>query len=412
MNRREFLERSLAGTTLLAAGTVVPGFLAATARAAEPGKDNVLVVVELTGGNDGLNTVVPYADDLYHKNRPTLRLTKREVLSVGHDLGLHPALRTLHAGLHETGQLAIVQNVGYPNPDRSHFESMDIWHLADPKRQQGNGWLGRTIPTLQDAAGHLPALHLGEPKAPLPLALQGAAGGVVSLSNGQPFQLELAGTKAQQKERRSLLDGITNPETERTGLAGFVRRRQLHAYASIDKLQAALNEEMKPGEPAPVGGSTLNRKLDMVSRIIRKNLGTRLFYVAIDGFDTHSRQGEMHSDLLREVSDAISSFFTNLTSEHAPRVCVLTFSEFGRRVRENGSKGTDHGAGSNLFVAGPAVQGGVLGGRPKLDDLDAGDLKHTIDFRQVYATLLERWLKVDSQTVLGDKFAPLPLFKA
>ncbi len=209
LNRRDFLYRTLQGSSLLAAGQFVPGFLANTARAADAGKDSILVVIELTGGNDGLNTVIPYADDLYHKARPTLRHTKEQVVRVDDHIGLNPAMNGF-APMLKRGDLAIVQGVGYPNPDRSHFESMDVWQSADPKRQINSGWIGRSVPGLQDRKGNVPVLQVGPNK--LPLAVQGAPGGVVSINEQQTYKLDLgSGDAAKQKARRKLLEELAKP---------------------------------------------------------------------------------------------------------------------------------------------------------------------------------------------------------
>src|SRR5712692_8141496 len=193
-NRRQFLTRTLQASSLVALSAAVPQFVARTARAAGPGKDNVLVVVEMTGGNDGLNTVIPYADDLYHKARPTLHFTKERVIRVDDHIGLHPAMRSLDQ-LMQKGQLAIVQGVGYPNPDRSHFESMDVWQSGDPKRQMKNGWLARGVPNLQDKKGNVPILQIGQKE--MPLAVQGAPQGVISINNVHPYKLELGADPAR-----------------------------------------------------------------------------------------------------------------------------------------------------------------------------------------------------------------------
>jgi uncharacterized protein (DUF1501 family) len=411
LNRRDFLAQSLKASTLLAVGRAVPGFLANTARAAEHGKETVLVVVELSGGNDGMNTVIPYADDLYHKARPTLRLGKKDVLAVNEHIGLHTALMNLQP-LRDSGSLAIVQGVGYPNPDRSHFESMDIWQSADPARQTGTGWLGRSVPALHDEKGNVPALQVGAER--LPLALQGAPGGVVSLNQRVPYQLNLGDTEARKQPRRKLLEDLAKPAGDAqpgNDLLDFVRRRQVQTYATIDRLKEVLDAYTKEENRnnAPNG---LTGKMDLIARLINQGFGTRIFYVSLDGFDTHARQAEAHADLLRELGQAVGQLFAKLKEgKHDERVVLMTFSEFGRRVKENGSRGTDHGAGSCLFVAGPGVAGGPIGTHPKLDDLDNGDLKHAIDFRRVYATILDQWLGCDSQTVLGGKFEHLPLFK-
>jgi uncharacterized protein (DUF1501 family) len=420
LTRRQFLNRTLQGTSLLAVGTVVPQFLAKTAWAAQPGKDTVLVVIELSGGNDGLNTVIPYADDLYHKARKTLRHTKAQVVRVDDHIGLNSGMASFRRLL-DQGQLAIVQGVGYPNPDRSHFESMDIWQSADPKRQMNTGWLGRSATDLQDKKGNVPIMQIG-PKQ-LPLALQGAPGAVVSINNEMPYRLDLGGgSAAKQKARRQLMeDLVQSPPTPNDSLLQFVQRRQLQTYATLDRLNEVFKDLQNNNPGAQIrfgpGGrfqsfGSLSQRLELIARLIQKGFGTRIFYVSLDGFDTHSNQAEQHQRLLQELADGVTNFFQLLQSSgHDKRVLAMTFSEFGRRVQENGSRGTDHGAASCLFVAGPAVKGGPLGKHPSLSDLDAGDLKFHTDFRSVYATLLDDWLTVDSKVVLGGQFAHVDLIK-
>jgi uncharacterized protein (DUF1501 family) len=409
LNRRDFLARTLQGSTLLALTPTVPEFLANTARAAEAGKETILVVLEMTGGNDGLNTVIPYADPLYHKARPTLGFTKQQVLRVDDHVGLHPALASLNRLL-QKGSLAAVQGVGYPNPDRSHFESMDIWQSADVRRQQSSGWIGRSVPDLQKKTGNIPVLQVGSGR--LPLALRGAPGGVVSIDNGQAYQLDLGRDPARREPRRKLLEDMASPAAGGPGddLLQFVRRRQLQTYTTLDRLQEVLESIRKQG--AQWNPSGLAQNLSLVARLIERGFGTRVFYATHGNFDTHSGQAPMHEKLLRELGDAVNIFFDQLErSGHAKRVLLMTFSEFGRRVQENGSKGTDHGAASCLFVAGPAVKAGAVGKHPSLADLDSGDLKHHTDFRQVYATLLDGWLGCDSRAVLGDSFRHIELLK-
>jgi uncharacterized protein (DUF1501 family) len=410
--RRQFLTRTLQGSSLLALGSTVPGFLASTAFAAEAGKDTILVVVELSGGNDGLNTVIPHADDLYHKARPTLRFTKDQVVKVTDQIGLHPALRSLDRLL-QNGQVAVVQGVGYPNPDRSHFESMDIWQSADPKRKTGNGWLGRSAASLQDRAGNVPIVQVGANR--LPLAVQGASGGVVSINNRMPYRLELGGsTAAERKTQRKLIEELSRPtpSADKEDLLQFVRRRQVQTYTTLDRLQEVLQSAAANSQGRFFQFPGLPQKLDLIAQLIDKGFGTRVFYVQLDGFDTHSGQAEAHRKLLQELADAVNIFFQTLQQKgHDKRVLAMTFSEFGRRVNENGSKGTDHGSGSCLFVAGPGVKGGLVGAHPSLKDLDSGDLRYHTDFRRVYATLLDQWLGCDSNAVLGGKFEHLDFIK-
>jgi uncharacterized protein (DUF1501 family) len=409
--RRQFLTRSLQGASLLALAPAVPQFLANTARAAEAGKDTVLVVIELSGGNDGLNTVIPYADDLYHKARPTLHLTKEQVVKVNDAIGLNPGMRSLDPLL-QRGELAIVQGVGYPNPDRSHFESMDVWQSGDPKRKTRSGWIARGATDLSDKRGNVPIMQIGQKD--LPLALQGAPGAVVSINDQRAYRLDLGpGDAAQHKARRKLLEEVAKPEEGGDDLLQFVRRRQAQTYTTLDKIQEVLRG---PGDGGQFnGGGNLASKLQLVARMIDKGFGTRVFYVNLDGFDTHSNQAGTHQQLLQELADSLFGFFETLrTKGQDKRVLAMTFSEFGRRVNENGSKGTDHGSGSCLFVAGPGVKAGPVNKHPSLknEDLDAGDVKYTTDFRRVYATLLDRWLACDSSIVLGGKFDHLELLKA
>jgi uncharacterized protein (DUF1501 family) len=410
--RRRFLARTLQGSSLLALGSTVPGFLANTAFAAEAGKDTVLVVIELTGGNDGLNTVIPHADDLYHKARPTLRFKKEDVVKISDDIGLHPAMRPLESLL-QKGHVAILQGVGYPNPDTSHFESMDIWQSADPTRKNATGWIGRSAPALQDKAGNTPIMQIGASR--LPLALQGSAGTAVSINNRMPYKLELGSpVPEERKAQRRLIEEVAKPTSpaDKDDLLQFVRRRQTQTYTTVDRLQEVLTTPQENGERRWFQFPGLPQKLQLVARLIDKGFGTRVFYVALDGFDTHSTQADQHRKLLQELSEALSSFFDTLQKQgQDKRVLAMTFSEFGRRVQENGSKGTDHGAGSCLFVAGPAARGGLVGKHPSLKDLDFGNLRFHTDFRRVYATLLDGWLGCDSTAVLGGKFEPLEFIK-
>lgn len=401
--RRQFLTHTLKGSSLVALGSVVPQFVAQTARAATPGKDNILVVVEMTGGNDGLNTVIPYADDLYHKFRPTLRQTKDVVVRLNDEVGLHSGMQGLRT-MWDEGKLAVLQGVGYPNPDRSHFEAMDIWQSADPKRATPTGWLGRASLEIDNKDGGVPGVHLGSNK--LPLALTGSSGGgAVSINDQNSFRLELGSDSAsQQKVRRKLLEEVSAPagKSETDDLLSFVQRRQIQTLTAVEQLRELLEG---PNALRRQGYYALTQKLNLIAGLIAKGFGTRIFYVSIEGFDTHAQQAPTHNNLMNELADSIGSFFRTLKeSGNADRVRLMTFSEFGRRVQENGSKGTDHGAASCMFVAGPSVKGGVVGKHPSLSDLDEGDLKYHTDFRRIYATLLDGWLGCDSKSVLGQKW--------
>src|SRR5262245_49958909 len=395
--RRDFLKTS----SLVALTAAVPQFVAGTSRAAAPGKDTILVVVELTGGNDGINTVIPYADDLYHKARPTLRQTKQQVIRLDDHVGLHTGMTGLRP-LIEAGHLAAVQGVGYPNPDRSHFEAMDIWHSADPKREAKTGWLGRATVEMDQRGGGVPILHVGQGKSPL--AVAGAPGsGAVSLGDKDAFKLDLGrGGNDREEARRKLLEDVAGPaKTADDDMFAFVQRRQLQTLTAVENLRALLEG---PNAVRAFGAGLL-QKFQLVAGLIAKGFGTRVFYLALDGFDTHANQAPAHQALLSELANGIGEFFRELKETgDAERVRVITFSEFGRRVNENGSRGTDHGAASCMLVAGPSVKGGVVGKHPSLSDLEQDDLKFHTDFRRVYATLLDGWLGCDSKSVLGAKW--------
>ncbi len=400
--RRQFLTRSLKGASLVALSSVVPQFVARTAQAAAPGKDNILVVIEMSGGNDGLNTVIPYADDLYHKARPTLRQTQDTVIRLDEHVGLHPGLQAFKS-MWEKGQLAVVQGVGYPNPERSHFEAMDIWQSADPERKKNTGWLGRTaVEIAREAGAGVPILHIGPARQPL--AVTGApGGGTVTVNDQNSFRLELGEGKAKdQQARRRLVEDLSAPAKKgEDDLLSFVQKRQVQTLTAVETLRDLLEGP----NAVPRRGGGLTQKLQLIAGLIARGFGTRIFYAHIDGFDTHADQAPTHQRLLGELADAVNSFFQTLkTIGHDSRVRLMTFSEFGRRVNENGSKGTDHGAASCLFVAGPSVRGGVVGKHPSLADLDVGDLKFHTDFRRIYATQLDSWLRCDAKAVLGAKW--------
>lgn len=437
LSRREFLRSQIGAGTLLAFGGTVPGFLASTARAAEESKtEKILVVVELTGGNDGLNTVIPYGDDLYHKARPKLRYAKGEVLKIDDHLGLHPSLQPLKE-LYDEGEVAVVQGVGYPNPNRSHFESMDIWQSGNPGGRPSDGWLGRSLGLIETREGRMPAIHVA--KNVLPLALRGGSTGVPTIHPDKPLDLmlgeEISADDGQESSGKLVRnDEHADPEARRRELARaladsaagpdgsmlqFVRRTSLQTFTTLDRLRVIVKKDFKTPDGMPEFSNGrfryvregLGYELNLVARLIEADFGARVYYVALDGFDTHAEQKRMHSELLAKVAGAVSEFFATLKqSENDSRVMLMTYSEFGRRVQENGS-GTDHGAGSNMFLVGPGVKGGLIGDHPSLksEDLTDGDLKHHTDFRRVYATLLDEWLGCDSRRVLGEAFEHVKL---
>jgi uncharacterized protein (DUF1501 family) len=411
-HRRDFLRTSLAASTLVSiGGATIPGFLARSALAAEGtgGQDRILVVVQLLGGNDGLNTVVPHGDDGYLRNRRRLRLAKGRLLPIGDEIGLHPSMGRM-AELLEDNRLAIVQGVGYPNPDRSHFRSMEIWETArvdnGPEALE-TGWLGRLLDEHPPKPGKdSPALHIGGGRSPL--AMKSKRVEVPSLERVDQFRLQVAGSSTEQRTARSAMSDVAKVDRGDDPLLGFMRRSTLAAYESSKRLEEVVGESSESSYP----NSNLARRLEQVSRIIKAGFGTRIYYTRQDGYDTHANQLDTHSALLNELSDSLAAFHDDLKEAGlADRVAVLVFSEFGRRVGENASYGTDHGAAAPVFVVGPVEQAGLIGAHPSLEEeeLDEGDLRFHTDFRRIYASMLDNWLGVPASPVIGEGFDPLPL---
>ncbi len=397
LSRRDFLKSS----SLISLAPVVPGFLARTARAAKTEREGrVLVVIQLDGGNDGINTVVPFSDEGYAKYRNSLRLPKERLLKAGGAVGLHTSLREF-GKLLEKGQLAIVQGVGYPNPSRSHFQSMATWHSArlDPKAHGGPGWLGGAldaVPRPRDGTPDSVLAGLGGP----PPALRGTRSVTSALAHLDDL----------------VLDGEAGPKktlpmsTEGDDLKAFVRRALLDGYTTAERLKEAARVKNTASYP----GSGLGQSLHLVSRLLKAGFGTRVYYAVQAGYDTHYAQLPVHAHLLEELSGALKAFLDDMAaSKLSERVVVLLFSEFGRTVKENGSAGTDHGTSAPVFLAGAPVKAGLVGAAPRLLDLDPkhGDLRTRFDFRQVYVTILEDWLGLPAKTSLGGTFERLPLFR-
>lgn len=406
--RRDFLKTS----ALVSMGaSTVPGFLATTARASQDAKANekILVVVQMLGGNDGLNTVVPHGLDGYTNARRALRVPTAQIQKITPEIGLHPNMGGM-GKLLESNRLAILQGIGYPNPDRSHFRSMEIWETA--RTESGaleTGWLGRALDAAPPTAGgDLPALHVGN-RGSL-LAFKAKKADVPSLESLEQYRLQVSGDDAAKRASRDAIDGVARLDRGDDPLLGFLRRSTLAAYDSSKRLEALAE---KPSGATKYPNFGLAKRLELVAKIIKAGFNTRIYYTALDGFDTHANQAATHGALLTELSDSIAAFHADLMAAgQADRVAILSFSEFGRRVAENASAGTDHGAAAPVFVVGPVAKAGLIGDHPKLDDLDDGDLKHHTDFRRVYAGLLESWLGMPSEPVLGKGFAPMGLFGA
>ena len=415
--RRDFLKTSFATSGVMAWGLTAPRFLTRTAIAApatdQPGGgEKILVVLQLTGGNDGLNTVVPFGDDGYGRLRSALRLPKNELLKIDDHTGLHPSLGGF-AKLLEQQALCIVQGVGYPNPNESHFRSMDIWQAASLGEDETEGWLGKALVHLPG----VPAFHAAAPNEASYLALAGAPARVPSITNLQQFQLQInsAGAADREAQRRAIESGTERPANSAGAgpdnrLLDFICRTAVNTYANSRRLQE-LAKNYQPAAPYPATG--LANRLKLVAQLIESGIGARIYYVTHENYDTHASQLPSHANLLQELGDAVAAFYADLSARgHRDRLLLMTFSEFGRRAKENQSGGTDHGSAEPLFLVGGGVKPGLVGAHPSLTDLYMDKLKHHTDFRQVYAGVLDQWLGVPSEQVLGERFNPVEFLRA
>jgi uncharacterized protein (DUF1501 family) len=434
--RREFLRTTVLGGAL---SWTVPTFLANTfsamhAEAADSakqivtGKDSeILVILQMAGGNDGLNTVVPFANDYYRKARPRLGVDDADILKINDELGLHKNLSGFKE-LFDSGNLSIIQGVGYPNPNRSHFRSTEIWQTAvDADRFENSGWLGRYFDNACSGCDPTVAVAIGKQ---LPQAFASKSPKGVSLDTPQNYRFLNADkpgadeTDMTEASYRKLNEADVEMAAENSGdtvgsIQGaakhggspldFIERTALDAQISSDKIRAVAGKvQSKANYPQ----SQLANSLKLVAQLIGGGLPTRVYYVSQGGYDTHTNQTGTHERLLRELGDSVKAFIDDLKGQgNFGRVMLMTFSEFGRRVSENANNGTDHGAAAPMFIMGEKIRPGLLGKHPSLapSDLFQGDLKYNVDFRSVYATVLEQWMKTKSERILGRKFDPLKI---
>ncbi|GGQ61916.1 DUF1501 domain-containing protein [Couchioplanes azureus] len=392
LTRRRFLTAG----GVVAAGALAAGATAYTLRdilgfSGEEPRGRILVVVTLYGGNDGLNTVIPYADPAYAANRPQLAYPADEVLPLDGGLALNPALPGLHR-LYGDGRLAVVQGVGYPRPDRSHFRSMDIWQTASPERPATTGWLGRWL----DTAGGDPRLAVSfEPVLPPLLAGARSAGATVP---GGTLELP-PGVTGDVLTGLGAPSAGESPERARAAacFADLARVRDLVAGTAPEED----DQEQEAGEPATATGGqapALERQLALVTRCIEAGAATRVYSVSLGGFDLHADEKKAQEAILASLDGPLAAFVDRMAGRE---VVVAVYSEFGRRVRANASDGTDHGTAAPVLLLGAGVPGGLHGHAPSLTDLDDGDLRHTTDFRDVYAMLLADVLGADPEPILG-----------
>jgi uncharacterized protein (DUF1501 family) len=408
VSRRQFIRGGVSAFTVSFAA---PAFLCDIARA-QGARARNLVVVYLSGGNDSLSTVVPYQDPFYYSRRPTIAVPAGQVLQIGTDssgkaLGLHPRLGGLRA-IFDAGRLAVVQRSGYPNSSRSHFQGLDIWGTASPSAPTGDGWLGRYLETV-------PADPLVGWAATqeLPRALSSREVNVPAIPNAATYAFNSPNGGAEAlNERAAATRMASHLPAERPNLA-FVNASAQAAFATLDRVGSVISYTGTVTYP----NNGFSLALRTVAGAIVRNVGTRVFWVQTGGFDTHAQQGAGgaggYGNLMGTYGDGVAAFYNDLRNQGALNdTLILQFSEFGRRISENGSQGTDHGAGAIMMAMGGAVRGGIYGTAPSLDpnpanpalENNGGDVRFETDFRSVYARALDTWLGANSTAILGGDF--------
>lgn len=408
-SRRDFLIRGLYGVGV---GAGLPLILRQTSASLtaqalegtsiEKHPDRILVVIELSGGNDGLNTVVPYGDAAYHRARPKLGVPERDVLKVADGFGFHPSMVGFER-LYKDGLMAVVHGCGYQHPSLSHFSSMGFWHTGVPNGGEPLGWLGRLADEDYASATRNLIVNIGTAQS---LAVRSRRHSPLVFDDPARFRRE--GTEGEQH----VLADLGQPRKTGNSTLEFLTSIAGNAAESSDFVRQASASYRTPVDYGTGGGLAGN--LQRVAALIAAGMPTRLYYLSYQGnaFDTHVQQADLHSRLLMYTADALRGFMDDLKRiGRADDVAAMMFTEFGRRVEENGSLGTDHGTATPMFIVGRGVQGGFYGRPPSLTDLDDGNMKMTTDFRRVYATMIEEWLGCrDTPAVLKGQFAPLGVF--
>jgi uncharacterized protein (DUF1501 family) len=393
MERRDFIKKS----SLAVIGTAfLPQFLKAGNALFSNESFKKLIVIQLSGGNDGLNTIVPYRNEIYYQSRPRLALPKQEIIPVTDDLGINGSMKNF-ADLYEKGYVSILNSVGYPNPNRSHFRSMDIWQSASGSNEYlRSGWLGRYLD-----ANCTQSHETLEIESTLSLALKGEQKNGLAVKNSDTFYRALQDSYFQDLLHDENLD---SENSNLNYLYKTLAETNESAKYLFEKHTIKKNTTEFPK-------TKIGRDLDVVSQFIQSGLNTKVYYISHNGFDTHVNQKHVHNQLLKEFSEAVSAFVKSLEkSGQLNDILILTFSEFGRRTEQNASGGTDHGKANNLFLIGNNLKKpGVFNENPDLTDLDEGDLKYTIDFRSVYQEILSKHLETDSEKILKNKFPVLTI---
>jgi uncharacterized protein (DUF1501 family) len=404
INRKKFLQTG----SLATASLLLPRFLKAFERPVMvPPGNKVLVVLQLSGGNDGLNTVIPVRNDIYYRSRPRLGIEKDRAALLTDEVGLHPALTGLK-GLYEDGSLGILSSVGYPNPDRSHFRSMDIWQTASDSRQYlTTGWLGRYLDA--QCSGCAQPTQVLEIDDVVSLALKGAQ--IKGMALKDPRRLYMASHEDYFREIAAAHQG---------GPGGIPGTGLSDGSAPVDYLYKTMattlsgadyifeQSKLRPSS-ASYPNTELGKNLHTIASLIQSDINTRVYYLSLGSFDTHVNQAAQQQRLFTELNDAVGAFVADLKANHRFEDSLLvTFSEFGRRVTQNASGGTDHGTANTMFLIGGGLQRkGLINSLPDLENMVEGDLKYQVDFKDVYATILNKWLGADDKSILGRQSAYL-----
>ncbi|MEO1514543.1 MAG: DUF1501 domain-containing protein [Bacteroidota bacterium] len=395
MKRRNFLKAS----ALASSAWMIPSFLRSQSLAGSP-NGKTLVVVQLSGGNDGLNTIVPYRNDIYHRSRPRLAISAKDVLKVDDQMGFHPAFESLRP-LYDQGLMSIVNSVGYPNPDRSHFRSMDIWHTASNSDEYwSSGWLGRYLDS--QCKGCLDPHHALEVDDGLSLALKGKQRQGFAMSNVQSLKRTTDNRFLQAVSRQ-----LSTQQQEEHNVAYLYK-------TLIDTQESAgyLYEQSKMHRSKVTYPKTSFAKdLKQIAELMTADSTVKVYYVSLTGFDTHVNQQRQQARLLQQYAEGMAAFVKDLSQNKLlDDTLIMTFSEFGRRVQQNASNGTDHGTANNLFLMGGKLKkAGFFNTAPDLSRLDKGDLIYQIDFRDIYTSILDKWLGQDSERILGRNFAGIDI---
>jgi uncharacterized protein (DUF1501 family) len=389
IKRKEFLQVG----SLASASLMMPKFLKAfEKKTLVPPGNKVLVVLQFSGGNDGLNTVIPVRNDIYYKSRPRLGIERDKALQLTDEAGLNPAL-PFFKDLFDEGNLGIMNSVGYPNPDRSHFRSMDIWQSASNSNEYVNtGWLGRYLDA--QCSGCDKPIQALEIDDVLSLALKGEK--IKGLAFRDPKKLFNTSNERYYKE-------ISAAHENDEPVADYLYKTLAETLSSADYIyEQSRRRPSSQSYPA----TALGKNFQTISSLILSDINTKVYYVSLGSFDTHVNQENQQKRLFTELNEAVNAFVTDMKTNHRfEDVMIMTFSEFGRRVAQNASGGTDHGtANCMFFIGGGLKQKGLINPMPDLNDLNEGDLKHTVDFKSVYASLLHNWLQADDEKILGKKY--------